>query len=1234
MRLRILIGLLLFCTPAVGGQSGGTQTPASGLIVGQVVDALSGGGVAEAIISIGMVGRADGSMPARQESSGVSRRVIADDEGRFFFVGLPAGRFSLTVSKRGYVGGSFGQRRPGGSLQYVELADGQRRGATDIRLWPAAAIEGVVLDEQGEPVVNTVVRAIRRTDLPGRPLYSSTALFARTDDRGAYRIAALEPGAYLVVMSGSRTTFPIETLAPDAVQNIRAEAFGVTSEIQALGGERHLTQGRFVLATPSSTTTLPPKVSGQPLRVYPQVVYPAHTRMDQAEPIVLSAGETRRNVDLQIRAVPTVTITGRVMSPETELGVVGIRLIPEGQSALISDKGLDAASALTRADGTFTMLGVPEGRYELQINSRRAIDPANKATDAPRDTYWASLMVDAGRRGVDDLVVPVTRSQPVSGRVFFDSENPGTAAGEYINLETASVDAVRVTAQVKPDNTFALSAGPGRYVVRADPPLGWFVRSIELNGRDVLDAPFTVGAGALVNMLVTFTKQSAALSGAVRDRQQAPDGLASVLLMPADPRMWQGDGLLSRRFKSARVSVTGGYRLADLPSGEYLVIAIDDKDSANWRTTDRIRQLATLATRVTIAPGANASLDLTTVEPPSLQRSAMTYPAAPAAEPAEVRERAHGPFADESSSQSQGAPRDASARVSPAGTSRVEGRVVGTDQPATPVRGALVNLRTTDGAWGSTAVTNDDGGFVFEGVPAGRYALQATKAAWLRSNFGATRPGRPGTPLTVADNQRLEQLTIVMARGSVITGRVTDPLGRPMPGVDVEALVARPSPMTGERQMQSSGLGATSDDFGVYRLWGLAPGSYVVRAAPAIEARPPAGLAVAQLSRAEVDRAQGLLMGAPGSAGTTARPPAPLTEGIVTIYSPIFFPGTTDITQASTITLAAGQERNGADILLNYTPAIRVRGVVLQPDGAPARNVTIEALPHGPSAALLGLGNTVSSQTFTDAAGTFVLPPLAPGPYIIRATTRGDAPLFAASEVMAIADTSTSLTLGPLPSLTVRLLFEGSDAPPSESPLAEIMLVRRGSGPNLTNTPRGKADGPDKIVFPAVAPGQYSVLFMGGSRGAGPEQWTRYDSVADGRDTAEHGVTITGDAVDWAIRFTRQPSRLEGSFSDAGGRPATDYFIVVFPHDRARWVGQSHRIRIVRPDLSGAFEVAGLPDGVYHLAALTDIESGEERDPDFLASLVPTAISITIERGKTTRQDIRVGTKSPSHLQR
>jgi protocatechuate 3,4-dioxygenase beta subunit len=1224
MRLRLCIGLLLICATGVRGQLGGGPPQPAGLIVGQVVDALSDRGVAEAIVSIAMVARADGSNPTPQISAGVRRRVIADDEGRFFFMALPEGRFSLTVSKRGYVNGSHGQRRPGGSLQYVELSDGQRRGQTDIRIWPTAAIEGVVLDEQGEPVVNTVVNAVRRVDLPGRPRYSSTSLFARTDDRGAYRIAGLDPGSYLVLMSGSRTTFPVETLAPDESKSIQSEAFRVTNEIQALGGERHLTQGRFVLATPSSTATLPPQVPGQPLRVYRQVVHPAHARMDQAEPIVLSAGETRRNVDLQIRAVPTISVSGRVTSSDAALGVVGIRLIPEGQALLISDKGFDAASALTRKDGTFTILGVPEGRYELRINSPRVLDPADTAPDSPRDSYWASVAIDASTRDIADIVVPVTRTQPLLGRVQFDVPDSGTTgAGEYINLETASHDAARVTSRIRPDGTFALSAGPGKYVVRADPPIGWFVRSITHHGRDVLDTPFTVGADPIVDIIVTFTKQAAALSGTVRGGQQMTDLHSAVLLIPAEPRMWQGDGLLSRRFSMARVRATGGYRFGGVSPGDYLALAVDDSDTADWKTAERIPQLAALATRVTIAPGANVTLDLKTVVLPTRSASPMTPPTVPAALPMEASEVPHGPFADESQIQ----PRDAAAAVIPTGTSRVEGRVVGTGQPAAPVRGALVNIRATDPAWGSTAITDDDGRFVFEGVPAGRYSLVATKAAWLRAVFGATRPGRPGTPLTVADSQRIENLTLVMARGSVITGRVFDQQGRPVQGVQVDALTASRSTMSGERQLDSLGPGVTTDDQGGYRLWGLAPGSYVVRAAPEIESRTQqaGGLTVAQLTRAEVDRAHTMLSGGQGPGSGLSDAQRPLTEGVATVYSHIFAPGTSDSAQASAFTLAIGEEHRGADITLSYTAAIRVRGVVRQPDGAPAANVAVEAVPSGPAAALLRLAATVSSQARTDGAGAFVLPPLAPGQYLIRAVTRGETPMFAASEVTAVTDTTTSLMLAPMPPLTVRLVFDGVDAPPTVPPLSQILLVPMGSGGDLTGAPRGTPDGSGHIMIPAVPPGRYTALFMSG-RGNDAAQWTRYESIANGRDTFEHGIDVgvTG-TVDWSIHYTRQPSRLEGSFADASGRPAPDYFIVVFPQDRSHWVGQSQRIRLLRPDLAGAFTTVGLPDGAYYVAALTDVAPAEERDPEFLASLVASALSISIEKGKTTRQDIRVG---------
>ena len=68
-----------------------------------------------------------------------------------------------------------------------------------------------------------------------------------------------------------------------------------------------------------------------------------------------------------------------------------------------------------------------------------------------------------------------------------------------------------------------------------------------------------------------------------------------------------------------------------------------------------------------------------------------------------------------------------------------------------------------------------------------------------------------------------------LPRGSVITGTVVDEYGEPTPGTQVR--VMRYVVQAGRRTLQQTGSGAT-DDRGIYRVYGLQPGEYIVSAVP------------------------------------------------------------------------------------------------------------------------------------------------------------------------------------------------------------------------------------------------------------------------------------------------------------------------------------------------------------------------------------------------------------------
>ena len=158
---------------------------------------------------------------------GRPQAILTDAQGRFVFRQLPKATYSLVatvggsgyspsgfiVTGRGhqigaYLDGGYGQRRPNGPFQTIDLADGERIGDAVIRLWKGGAITGRVLDEAGEPLVDVAVAAVQRSS-DGRLLTGPTT---RTDDRGVYRLATLIPGSHLVVVPQTQLLMPSSTI--------------------------------------------------------------------------------------------------------------------------------------------------------------------------------------------------------------------------------------------------------------------------------------------------------------------------------------------------------------------------------------------------------------------------------------------------------------------------------------------------------------------------------------------------------------------------------------------------------------------------------------------------------------------------------------------------------------------------------------------------------------------------------------------------------------------------------------------------------------------------------------------------------------------------------------------------------------------------------------------------------------------------------------------------------------
>jgi hypothetical protein len=101
-------------------------------------------------------------------------------------------------------------------------------------------------------------------------------------------------------------------------------------------------------------------------------------------------------------------------------------------------------------------------------------------------------------------------------------------------------------------------------------------------------------------------------------------------------------------------------------------------------------------------------------------------------------------------------------------------------------------------------------------------------------------------------------------------------------------------------------------------------------------------------------------------------------------------------------------------------------------------------------------------------------------------------------------------------------------------------------------------------------------------------------------------------------------AQIAGSLRGAAGTPASDYFVVVFPADRALWRPLARRVQVTRPATNGGFVVRGLPAGEYLVGALTDMDPADVHDPAFLEQVAAAAIKVSFTDGEQKRQDIQI----------
>jgi len=581
------------------------------------------------------------------------------------------------------------------------------------------------------------------------------------------------------------------------------------------------------------------------------------------------------------------------------------------------------------------------------------------------------------------------------------------------------------------------------------------------------------------------------------------------------------------------------------------------------------------------------------------------------------------------------------------GTAEISGTVLmaGGTQPARKTR---VSLSGVELRGGRSATTDDSGRYSFAALPAGRYGLSANRPGHVSVTYGQRQPGRPGTQIQLSDGQKF-RADMQIPKGSVITGTVLDENGEPAPQTSVR--VMRFITSNGERTLSGSNS-ANTDDRGIYRVFGLMPGDYIVCATPRNINMPDFGrmeeelrslqTAAAQVNAEQAQALRERITSVQGSMPSADGEPPPG-------YAPICYPGTISASGAAPVSLGVSEERGAVDFQLQLAPLARIEGVVVNSTGAQITQTNVTLI----DATSLG-SSTLNMSARPDAEGRFRIQGVPPGQYRLTARStiaparqppgqqqtvagrgRGAAPpagpaaarpqpitVWASADISVDGRTLSNVVLSLQHGVSVsgQIAFEGAQPAPTDLTRMRVSMSPVGQTP-FGGATSAQVDGTGRFTLQSVPPGRYRLSATGAAG------WTSESAMIGGQDALDFPFEVKGNqnVPGVTITLTDRRTELTGKVVDGKNQPAVDYTILIFPSDQRYWAGASRRIQSTRPSTDGSFTFRNLPPGEYRIATPVDLEPGAMSDPAVLQQLEGASLRVTLQPGETKVQNIRLG---------
>jgi hypothetical protein len=447
-----------------------------------------------------------------------------------------------------------------------------------------------------------------------------------------------------------------------------------------------------------------------------------------------------------------------------------------------------------------------------------------------------------------------------------------------------------------------------------------------------------------------------------------------------------------------------------------------------------------------------------------------------------------------------------------------------------PIPRAHVTLMGQSGGqpvrYGTTS--SADGSFSITGMSPGSYS-----AGGERIGFVSSWQSRGRASVAVKADERKTGVEIQLTPTGSITGRVTDSDGEPVEGASVQAEGAR------------GGRSGTTDEHGQFRIGGLTPGKYSVRAEH--------------------------------NQGFGGRPEI-RTDGTVEMHHAMtYYPAALTQKEAGKVTVPPGGETSGADIRLVRLPFVRVSGRVV---GMPqnAEQAFIEVSQGGG-----GTGTTLAPD------GSFEMWRLNPGKYKLSAewsAPNGERIQTARTEIEVAGSNIDGIELRVIPDSNIpgRLEFEDEEArqlsakggPERGGPERMVLLSTDDEFGNGTNPAPVGADGAFRLE--KVPAGKYRVRVLAGG--------TYIKSMRLGATVIEGPVldlSMGSNGADLSVLLSAARSSVSGKVVDDSGSLAGLMVVLIAANGD---IESDPLDTMVGTD--GSYTLLNVPPGNYKILAVPE----------------------------------------------